>query len=130
MSSDESYILQIIIFHTQMDSSQLKRLGKCQYLRIFPHILLFRICQSFLKGCSCLKSPASVNSRFLGSYNIDCRGIFLCDMPSAHHAESMEGMERIGKTVLPDILFLCGKVLSIAVHVRQNIHIVMLKHLI
>ena len=39
-------------------------------------------------------------------------------------------MESIAETVFADVLFVCSEIFTITVHIRQNIHMVMLEHLI
>ena len=42
----------------------------------------------------------------------------------------MEGMESVGEAVLADVLLVGGEVLAIAVHVGQDVHVVVLEHFI
>ena len=42
----------------------------------------------------------------------------------------MEGVEGVGKAVLADVLLLGGEVLAVPVHIRQDVHGIVLEHLV
>ena len=113
-----------------MDRGRRKCFWQRQNIGIGSHILLHRICQRLLHGRPCLEPHASCDPRLPGSSDIDGARVLLRQMAAAHHGEAVERMECIGKTVLADVLLLRGKVLTVAVHVRQDVHGIVLEHLV
>ncbi len=42
----------------------------------------------------------------------------------------MEGVEGIGEAIFADILLIGGEILTVAIHIRERVHIIMLEHLV
>ena len=105
-------------------------LGQGQDVGIGAHVLLHRVLQSLLEGGPGLQAHAPGDARLPRAHNVDGAGVLLRQMAAAHHGKTVERVEGIGEAVLADVLLVGGEILAVAVHVRQDVHRVMLEHLI
>ena len=103
------------------------------YIRSIPDFpepgIIFRDITSVLQDADGLQLAID-SMRFFSTYNINCAGVHFCNVSAGHHREAMEWMECICKTIFTDIFFICCKILSKTVHIRQGIHMIVLEQVI
>ena len=113
-----------------MNSADLIGLRQSQDIGVGADKLLFGVLQGFLEGGPGLQPHRAGNTRFLGTHNIDGGSVHLGNVTAAHHGEAVEGVEGVAEAVLANILLIGSGVLAITVHVGENVHVIMLEHLV
>ena len=118
------------VFHAKVHRCGCKCLRQGQNIGARPHIFPFGILQRLFKRCARFQPHPAGNARLPRAHYVDCACVLFRQVPAAHHGKTVERVEGIGKPVFADIFPVCGKVLSIPVHIRQNIHGIVLEHFI
>ena len=125
-----SDVAQIVVLHAKVDSAHLEGLGQRQNPGVGTDKLLLGVLQSLLEGGPGLQTHAPGNARLLGANDVDGAGVHLGNVAAAHHGEAVEGMEGVAVAVPADILLVGGEIFAVPVHVRQDVHVVVLEHFI
>ena len=110
-----------------MNGSSLKGQRESKDVRVLSHEFFLCVFQCFFKAFSYLQPHPSCIAGILCADDVDGAGIHLRNVPAGHHGKAVEGMEGVGKTVFPDVFRIRSVILSQTVHIRQNIHRIMLK---